>query len=160
MSVRKTRQPKPSRSDPTGATTSKEPQDGARNTFPGVWGGLTNFDQVWPELTKFDQVWPRCWLDQKPDWADRPFLRVENRRETRELWAKPWKLVQHLSKFYEVLLTKQHIWEGVFAHRFFPARNNLVRESKPLRKRVTSATTCNSRIIKSSSGQAGISIRR
>ena len=57
-----------------------------------------------------------------------------------------------------MLLTKQLIWEAVFAHRFFLARNDLVRKLKALRKRVTSATTCNSQIVKSSFGQAGISI--
>ena len=59
-----------------------------------------------------------------------------------------------------MLLTKQPIWEAVFACRFFPTCSNLVRKLKPLRKRVTSATTCISRTVKSSSSQAGISIRR
>jgi hypothetical protein len=44
--------------------------------------------------------------------------------------------------------------------RFFPPRNDLVRKLKPLSKEVTSATTRNSRIIKSSSGQAGISVKK
>uniref|UniRef100_A0A2N9FQ56 Uncharacterized protein n=1 Tax=Fagus sylvatica TaxID=28930 RepID=A0A2N9FQ56_FAGSY len=44
--------------------------------------------------------------------------------------------------------------------RFSPTRCNLVREPRPLGKRFTSATTRNFRIVKSSSGQAGISVRK
>uniref|UniRef100_A0A2N9G6S7 Uncharacterized protein n=1 Tax=Fagus sylvatica TaxID=28930 RepID=A0A2N9G6S7_FAGSY len=47
---------------------------------------------------------------------------------------------------------------GLFTHGFFPTGDNLVCKLKPLSKRVASATTCNSRIVKSSSGQARISI--
>ena len=59
-----------------------------------------------------------------------------------------------------MLLTKQSIWEAVFTHRFFLTRNDLVRKLKALRKRVTSATACNSWIVKSFPGQAGIPIRK
>uniref|UniRef100_A0A2N9J0K4 Reverse transcriptase domain-containing protein n=1 Tax=Fagus sylvatica TaxID=28930 RepID=A0A2N9J0K4_FAGSY len=52
------------------------------------------------------------------------------------------------------------IWEAAFARGFFPTGGNLVHKLKPLSKRVTSTTTCNSRIAKSSSGQAGILIRK
>uniref|UniRef100_A0A2N9HYU6 RNase H type-1 domain-containing protein n=1 Tax=Fagus sylvatica TaxID=28930 RepID=A0A2N9HYU6_FAGSY len=52
------------------------------------------------------------------------------------------------------------IWEATFAQRFSPTRCNLVREPRPLGKRFTSATTCNFRIVKSSSGQAGISVKK
>ena len=45
-----------------GSPYSKEPQDGAWSTFPGVWRSLT----------KFKQLWPRRWLDQKLDLADHP----------------------------------------------------------------------------------------
>ncbi len=57
-----------------------------------------------------------------------------------------------------MLSTKQPVWEATFVHRFFPTHSNLVCELKPISKRVASATTCNFRIVKSSSGQAGISI--
>uniref|UniRef100_A0A2N9HPY0 Uncharacterized protein n=1 Tax=Fagus sylvatica TaxID=28930 RepID=A0A2N9HPY0_FAGSY len=52
------------------------------------------------------------------------------------------------------------IWEATFAQRFSPTRCNLVREPRPLGKRFTSATTRNFRIVKSSSGQAGISVKK
>ena len=48
-----------------GPTTSKEPRNRARSTFPGVrevWQTWTKFDQDWPILT---EVWPSCWPDQK-----------------------------------------------------------------------------------------------
>uniref|UniRef100_A0A2N9G8G4 Uncharacterized protein n=1 Tax=Fagus sylvatica TaxID=28930 RepID=A0A2N9G8G4_FAGSY len=54
----------------------------------------------------------------------------------------------------------QPIWEATFAQRFSPTRCNLVREPRPLGKRFTSATTRNFRIVKSSSGQAGISVKK
>uniref|UniRef100_A0A2N9H6Q9 Uncharacterized protein n=1 Tax=Fagus sylvatica TaxID=28930 RepID=A0A2N9H6Q9_FAGSY len=54
----------------------------------------------------------------------------------------------------------QPIWEATFAQRFSPTRCNLVQEPRPLGKRFTSATACNFRIVKSSSGQAGISVRK
>jgi hypothetical protein len=122
---------------------------GPPNTFPRVRRGLTDFDQVWPRFDRsIDQTesrtgltapWPMC----RTCWELRfDTLRVKNGRETRELWAK------------------QPIWEAVFARKFFPPRNDLVRNLKPLSKKVTSATTRNSRIVKSSSGQAGILIRK
>uniref|UniRef100_A0A2N9G2Y7 Senescence-associated protein n=1 Tax=Fagus sylvatica TaxID=28930 RepID=A0A2N9G2Y7_FAGSY len=57
-------------------------------------------------------------------------------------------------------LEGQPIWEATFAQRFSPTRCNLVREPRPLGKRFTSATTRNFRIVKSSSGQAGISVKK
>ena len=48
----------------------------------------------------------------------------------------------------------------MFARGFPPTGGNLVRELKPTGKKIVSATTRNSRIAKSSSGQAGISIRK
>ena len=59
-----------------------------------------------------------------------------------------------------MLLTKQPIWEAAFARRSSRTCCNLVRELKPLSKRVAPATACNFRIVKSSSVQAGISIKR
>ena len=95
----------PSRVHPTGAHRTK------RNS---KWGpkhisqSLEGFDQVWPSLTKIDQVWPRFdqTVDQTESWTrlTTPWsmcrawwevrfntLRVKNRQETRELWAKPWE---------------------------------------------------------------------
>uniref|UniRef100_A0A2N9IM30 Uncharacterized protein n=1 Tax=Fagus sylvatica TaxID=28930 RepID=A0A2N9IM30_FAGSY len=57
-------------------------------------------------------------------------------------------------------LRPKPIWEATFAQRFSPTRCNLVREPRPLGKRFTSATTRNFRIVKSSSGQAGISVKK
>uniref|UniRef100_A0A2N9FDK1 Integrase catalytic domain-containing protein n=1 Tax=Fagus sylvatica TaxID=28930 RepID=A0A2N9FDK1_FAGSY len=54
----------------------------------------------------------------------------------------------------------QPIWEATFAQRFSPTRCNLVQEPRPLGKRFTSATARNFRIVKSSSGQAGISVQK
>uniref|UniRef100_A0A2N9FTU5 Integrase catalytic domain-containing protein n=1 Tax=Fagus sylvatica TaxID=28930 RepID=A0A2N9FTU5_FAGSY len=101
VSARKTRQPEPSRSDPTRALRIKYSQE----------EGPRHISQ-----------------DQKLDRTDHP-------------------------------LTKP-IWEATFAQRFSPTRCNLVREPRPLGKRFTSATTRNFRIVKSSSGQAGISVQK
>uniref|UniRef100_A0A2N9GUU0 RNase H type-1 domain-containing protein n=1 Tax=Fagus sylvatica TaxID=28930 RepID=A0A2N9GUU0_FAGSY len=49
-------------------------------------------------------------------------------------------------------------WKATFAQRFSPTRYNLVREPRPLGKRFTPAATRNFRVVKSSSGQAGISV--
>ena len=46
----------------------------------------------------------------------------------------------------------------MFVHKFFPTRSNLVRKLETSRKRVTSATAYNSRIVKSFPGQARIPI--
>ena len=59
-----------------------------------------------------------------------------------------------------MLLAKQPVWEATFAHRLFPTRSDLVCKFETLRKRVTSATTRNSRIVKSFPGQPRISIRK
>ena len=48
----------------------------------------------------------------------------------------------------------------MFARGFSPTGGNLVRELKPTGKKIISATTRSSWIAKSSSGQAGISIRK
>ena len=47
---------------------------------------------------------------------------------------------------------------AMFAHRFFPTCDKLVHKFETLRKRVTSATTCNSQVAKSFLGLVGISI--
>ena len=43
--ARKTRQLRQSRVDPIGVRRIKRTLRRARNTFPGVWGGLTKFDR-------------------------------------------------------------------------------------------------------------------
>jgi hypothetical protein len=72
--------------------------------------------------------------------------------------GKTVKIGPTLSKILLSVVDKTAYLGAAFACRFFPARNDLVHKLKHLRKRVTSATTFNSRIIKSFSDQAGISI--
>uniref|UniRef100_A0A2N9GP20 Aminotransferase-like plant mobile domain-containing protein n=1 Tax=Fagus sylvatica TaxID=28930 RepID=A0A2N9GP20_FAGSY len=69
--------------------------------------------------------------------------------------------IEYIESFDSVLYESKMDEKGgraTFARRFFPTRSDLVRKLKALRKRVTSATTCNSRIVKSFFGQVGIAI--
>ena len=128
----------PSRSDPTRTHHIKR----TSRQSPGAH--FPEFGEVWP---RFDRGIDRTknWIGLTVPWPlDKAYwelrfdtLRVENGRETRELWAKPWKSVQHLTKFYQVLLTKQPIWEATFTREFFPTCGDLVRKLKPLSKKVT-----------------------
>ena len=73
--------------------------------------------------------------------------------------GKTEKIGTTLGQILLGVVDKKSIWEAVFTRRFFPTHSDLVRKLKPLSERVTSVITCNSRIVKSSSGQAGISIK-
>ena len=84
-----------------GPTMPKNPRNVAQDTFLRVRRILTKFDQVWLRLTKFDRTvdWTEGWIELTTPWPmhgarwELRFntLRVENGRETRELWAKPRK---------------------------------------------------------------------
>ena len=106
----KTRQPTLSQFDPRRVHSHLR----TLKTWPGTH--FSRFGRVWPSLTKVDRGWPKfergldrtkskIWLTtfQPLDRAHRELqfdtLQVENGQETRKLWAKPWKLAQHLDKF-------------------------------------------------------------
>ncbi len=72
------------------------------------------------------------------------------------------KTVKNGPTLHKILLCvidqNRPILGAMFAYRFFPTHDNLVCNFENLRKRVTSATMCNSRIPKSFPGLVGISI--
>ena len=73
--------------------------------------------------------------------------------------GKTVKLSPTLSQIWlSVTDKKQAHYEATLVHRFFSAHYKFTRKFETLRKRTSSATTCNSRIAKRSPGQAGISI--
>jgi hypothetical protein len=74
--------------------------------------------------------------------------------------GKTVKIDPTLSQILLSVVDKTTYLGGSVVRRFFPTHNDLVRKLKPLSKKVTLATTCNSWIAKSSSGQARISIRK
>ena len=74
--------------------------------------------------------------------------------------GKTVKIDPTLSQILLSVVDKTAYLGGGVARRFFLTHSDLVLKLKPLSKKVTSATTCNSWIAKSSSGQDGISIRK